>query len=141
VASYLSEFPIQGTPVKSTTYPEYPNFMPAGYANPSQGGNPTIENQWQELGDVTMMRGKQNIKIGAEFDHVKSYYDGIFTSQFLFSNIATADPQNVNATGNSIASELLGIPSAGNRDIGNTAGYMRTRAKDLRSAGETELPP
>ena len=124
VAAYLQQFPISGTPIQSIDQPMYPDMEPAGYANPAQTGNPSIDNQWQELGDINIVHGKHTIITGAEFDHVNSEYNGTFTSIFDYNNLATSDPQNAALTGNSIASELLGLPSAGLRNIGNTQAYM-----------------
>jgi hypothetical protein len=124
VAAYLAEFPISGTPIQSIDEPMYPDLFPAGYNSPNQTGNPSIDNQWQELSTITIVHGKQTIVTGAEFDHANAEYNGTFTSNFYFSNIATADPQNEAATGNSVASELLGLPDEGRRNVGNTAAYM-----------------
>lgn len=123
VAAYLKQFPISGTPIQDLDEPMYPIMIPSGYNNPNQSGNPSIDNQWQELGNITMVHGKQTIITGAEVDHVNAEYNGTFTSHFNYDNIATSDPQNQSATGNSIASELLGLPSAALRNIGNTAAY------------------
>jgi outer membrane receptor protein involved in Fe transport len=123
VAAYLAEFPISGTPIQSLDEPMYPNMEPNGYANPAQTGNPSIDNQWQELGTITIVHGKHTIITGAEFDHANAEYNGTFTSEFAFSPIATDDPQNPSATGNSVASELLGLPSSSVRNVGNTAAY------------------
>jgi outer membrane receptor protein involved in Fe transport len=123
VAAYLAEFPISGTPIQSADEPMYPNMQPSGYNNPSQTGNPSIDNQWQELGTITFVHGKHTIITGAEFDHANAEYNGTFTSEFAFSAIPTDDPQNSSATGNSVASELLGLPSSSVRNVGNTAAY------------------
>jgi hypothetical protein len=123
VAAYLAQFPISGTPIQDINEPMYPIMIPSGYANPSQSGNPSIDNQWQELGNITILHGKHTIITGAEFDHANAEFNGTFTSHFNYDNIPTADPQNQAATGNSIASELLGLPSGALRNIGETQAY------------------
>jgi hypothetical protein len=126
VASFLSSYPISGTPIKSTTTPLFPAFnFNNFYTNPSTSGNPFITNLWQELVNLTMERGKHEIKVGAEYEHLNSYYDGTFTSQFNFDAVPTQDP--LTGTGNNInevASYLLGIPSSGLRNVGDTAAYF-----------------
>ena len=127
VASFLQQYPISGTPIKSTTTPLFPAFnFNNFYTNPSTSGNPFITNVLQELVNLTMERGKHEIKVGAEFEHLNSYYDGTFTSQFNFDQVPTQDP--LTATGsnfNEVASYLLGIPSSGLRNVGDTAAYFR----------------
>jgi hypothetical protein len=123
VAAYLSQFPISGTPIQDSDEPMYPDFEPSGYNNPSQSGNPSIDNTWQELGNITMTHGKQTIITGAEYDHTNAEYNGTFTSIFYINSTPTEDPQNSAATGNSFASELLGLPYEAVRNIGPTAAY------------------
>ena len=126
VASFLSQYPIQGTPIKSTTTPLFPAFnFGSFYTNPSTSGNPFITNVWQELFNLTMERGKHEIKTGAEYEHLNAYYDGTFTSIFNFDQVPTQDP--LTGTGNNInevASYLLGLPSSGLRNVGDTAAYF-----------------
>ncbi|HXJ93259.1 MAG TPA: carboxypeptidase regulatory-like domain-containing protein [Terriglobia bacterium] len=126
VASYLSQYPLQGTPIKSTTTPLFPAFnFNNFYTNPSTSGNPFITNVWQELFNLTMVRGKHEIKTGVEFEHMNSYYDGTFTSEFNFDQVPTQDP--LTGTGsniNEVASYLLGLPSSGLRNVGDTAAYF-----------------
>ncbi len=141
VATYLAEFPISGTPIQSVDEPMYPNMEPAGYNNPNQSGNPSIDNQWSEIGNITIVHGKQTIITGAEFDHANAEYNGTFTSEFQFSSIATSDPQNESATGNSVASELLGLPSEALRNIGNTAAYMHWNYPSLYVQDNVRVTP
>jgi len=51
--------------------------------------------------------------------------DGFFTANFNFNKDATADPQNVATTGQSMASYLLGLPDSALRNIGDTTAIMR----------------
>lgn len=126
VASFLQQYPISGTPIKSTTTPLFPSFgFNNFYSNPSTSGNPFITNVWQELANLTLERGKHEIKTGAEFEHMNSYYDGTFTSEFTFDQVPTQDP--LTGTGsniNEVASYLLGLPSVGLRNVGDTAAYF-----------------
>jgi hypothetical protein len=126
VASFLSQYPISGTPIKSQAAPLFPAFnFGSFYSNPSTSGNPFITNVWQELVNITMERGKHEIKTGAEYEHLNSYYDGTFTSIFNFDQVPTQDP--LTATGgnaNEVASYLLGLPSSGLRNVGDTAAYF-----------------
>jgi hypothetical protein len=124
VAAYLSQFPISGTPIQDIDEPMFPIMIPSGYSSPNQSGNPSIDNQWEELGNITIIHGKHTIITGAEFDHANAEYNGTFTSHFNYDNIPTSDLQNEAATGNSIASELLGLPSGALRNIGETQAYM-----------------
>ncbi|HEY6292615.1 MAG TPA: carboxypeptidase regulatory-like domain-containing protein [Terriglobia bacterium] len=133
VASFLSTYPIQGTPIKSTTTPLFPAFnFGSYYTNPSTSGNPFITNVWQELLNITMERGKHEIKTGAEYEHYNAYYDGTFTSQFNFDQVPTQDP--LTSTGsniNEVASYLLGLPSSGLRNVGDTAAYFHQNTPGL----------
>lgn len=124
VANYLTEFPLQGTPIKSADWPMFPEFNISGYTNPGQNGNPFISNVWQQLLDFTTVKGRSTLEYGLSFEHLNAYYDGLFTSQYGFDNVPTSDPQNVSAAGNAVASYLLGLPSTGLRNVGDTAAYM-----------------
>jgi outer membrane receptor protein involved in Fe transport len=112
--------------VKNASTPLYPAFnFGSYYTNPNQTGNPFITNVWQEIGNLTMIRGKHEIKIGAEFEHLNAYYDGTFTSIFNFDQVPTQDPLTVTGNNaNEVASFLLGLPSSGLRNVGNTAAYF-----------------
>jgi len=126
-AQFLSQHPISGTPVKNTSYPLYPAFnWGSFYTSPGQTGNPFITNVWQELGNLTMIRGRHEIKVGAEFEHMNSDYDGLFTNIFTFDQVPTQNPQNPGAAGpqNEVASFLLGLPSDGLQNIGDTTAYF-----------------
>lgn len=124
VGSYLNEFPLQGTPIKSSDWPMFPEYNISGYASPGQNGNPFITNVWQQLLDFTTVKGRSTIEYGLSYEHLNAYYDGLFTSQYNFDNVPTSDPQNVSAAGNAVASYLLALPSSGLRNVGDTAAYM-----------------
>lgn len=126
-AQFLSQHPISGTPIKNANFPLYPAFnWGSFYSSPGQTGNPFITNVWQELGNLTLIRGKHEIKVGAEFEHLNSDYDGLFTNIFTFDQVPTQNPQNPGAAGpqNEVASFLLGLPSDGLQNIGDTTAYF-----------------
>ncbi|MGH9401842.1 MAG: carboxypeptidase regulatory-like domain-containing protein [Terriglobia bacterium] len=131
VGSYLTEFPLQGTPIKSADWPMFPQLGISGYTSPGQNGNPFITNVWQQLLDFTTIKGKSTLEYGLSFEHLNSYYDGLFTSQYTFDNVPTSDPQNVSSAGNAVASYLLGLPSDGLRNVGDTAAYMHQNTESV----------
>lgn len=131
VGSYLTQFPLQGTPIKSADWPMFPEFNINGYTSPGQNGNPFITNVWQQLVDATTIKGRNTLEYGMSWEHLNSYYDGLFTSQYGFDNVPTTDPQNVSAAGNAVASYLLGLPSSGLRNIGDTAAYMHQNTEGV----------
>lgn len=72
----------------------------------------------QFLPNLLMIRGKHSIAVGAEIKHEQIFHDGVF-SNWAFSNVPTADPQNVGSTGQGLASFLLGLPSTASRILGD----------------------
>lgn len=131
VGSYLTTYPLQGTPIKSSDWPMFPELNISGYTSPGQNGNPFITNVWQQLLDVTTIKGKSTLEYGMSWEHLNSYYDGLFTSQYNFDNVPTSDPQNVSSAGNAVASYLLGLPSSGLRNVGDTAAYMHQNTEGV----------
>jgi hypothetical protein len=125
-AEFISNYPINGTPLKSTLCPMYPSFFFGSfYTDVSQSGNPFITNLWQELGNLTLIRGKHQIKIGGEYEHLNAYYDGLFTSQFTYNQVPTEDPLTLSGgPANEVASYLLALPNDGLHNIGYTAAYF-----------------
>jgi hypothetical protein len=121
---FLAAHPIQGTPVQTLSHPEFPEVYISGMTAPTQSGNPFLTTNLQELASLSMIRGKHSIKIGYELTHMHGWTDGLFTSQFNYQQLQTADPQNAANTGSPLASFLLGIPSGGTRNVGVTAAYM-----------------
>ena len=96
-----------------------------GYTSPSQNAFPFFNGVYQYLLNVEKIKGRHTIKTGFDITHDSDYDDGLFTSIYTFTNIPTADPQNLSTTGAPLASYLLGLPSDGRRDLGNTAAHMR----------------
>jgi len=72
----------------------------------------------QFLPNLLMIRGKHSVAVGAEVKHEQIYHDGVF-SNWAFTNVPTADPQNVGTTGQGLASFLLGLPSTASRILGD----------------------
>jgi hypothetical protein len=124
---FLTQYPISGTPVKNTSFPLYPAFnWGSFYTSPGQTGNPFITNVWQELANLTLIRGKHQIKIGAEYEHLNADYDGLFTNIFTFDQVPTQDPLTLTGgPANEVASYLLALPSDGLQNIGDTTAYFR----------------
>lgn len=131
VVAFLGAHPLQGTPVKSTRVPLYPPLSIAGFNSPGQSGFPFPSNIFQVLFRISQIRGRHSLKAGFDINHLNNLDDGLFTSQFDFSSVPTADPQNVTNTGSAIASYLLGLPSVGRRNLGDTAAYMRATNTQL----------
>ena len=125
--SFLGAHPISGTPVKSTRTPLFPQLQDntGTYSMPYQEAFPFVENEYQVMGSLSKIKGRHSIKAGMEFLDFRSLDDGNFTSLFYFDNSPTADPQNVGKSGQVLASMLLGLPSAGARNLGETQFYAR----------------
>ena len=123
-AAFSAAHAIQGTPIQNAAHPLFPQAYISGMTAPGQSGNPFLTTNLQELASLSMIRGKHSIKVGYELTHMHGWTDGLFTSQFNFQQLQTADPQNAANTGSPLASFLLGIPSGGTRNVGVTAAYM-----------------
>jgi len=72
----------------------------------------------QVLPNLLLIRGKHSIAVGADIKHEQIFHDGVF-SNWAFTNVPTADPQNVASTGQGLASILLGLPSTASRILGD----------------------
>ncbi len=142
-ASFLASHPLNGTPVQNAKYPLFPEIYIGGYTAPSQTGNPFLTQTEQELISLSKIHGKQSIKMGFEFNHMHGWTDGLFTSQFDYSNTQTADPNPADtaATGSALASFLLGIPSGGTRNVGITAAYMGNSTEAVYFQDDIKLKP
>lgn len=87
----------------------------------------TIENSYQVLDNVTMVRGSHTFKVGTDIRLNRQTFiqllGGNAGGSFSYNQFMTGDPQNPNATGNSFASFLLGIPASGAlKRVSGTAG-------------------
>jgi hypothetical protein len=110
---------LPGIPGKFRGY-DYPiNLDFSGF---STVGNFAFQNgpdfNHQFLPNLLMIRGKHSISVGADIKHEKIFHDGVF-SNWAFTSVPTADPQNVAATGQGLASFLLGLPSTASRLLGD----------------------
>ncbi|MBZ5563530.1 MAG: TonB-dependent receptor, partial [Acidobacteriia bacterium] len=123
--AFLAAHPISGTPVKSSRVPLYPTLAFCCYTGPGQAGYPFVTNIYQALGSFSKIKGRHSIKAGVEFTDMRNLDDDTSTSGFGFDSTPAADPQNVWETGSSLGSLLLGLPSYGNRNLGETEAYMR----------------
>ena len=75
---------------------------------------------------MTKIVGNHSFKVGFEFKHNRNLDDGFFTGDMTFDKVPTEDPQNAAATGNAVASYLLGLPTIARRNIGaGTTALMR----------------
>src|SRR5262249_37571398 len=65
---------------------------------------------WYVAADLTWLRGQHNVKFGFQKLQIGRLQTNQF-GQINFSAEATRDPQNTTATGDPLASALLGLPS------------------------------
>ena len=87
----------------------------------------SIENAYQVLDNVTMVRGSHTFKVGTDIRMLRQTFiqllGGNAGGSFSYNQFMTGDPKNPNATGNSFASFLLGIPASGAlKRVSGTAG-------------------
>jgi len=123
---FLAQHPIQGVAAEENLYPP---MSIAGFSSPGQSGSPFLDNMWQQLADLSMVRGRQSMKTGLEWDHMNGYTDNFgIEGNFSFTNLPTAGFDSSGATipnsGNPVASFLLALPSTGLRNVGQKAVYM-----------------
>jgi hypothetical protein len=119
VTPALKEAGLTGIPDEFRGY-DYPiNLDTSGFTtvgNFAFQNGPDTNNQI--LPNLLLIRGKHSIAVGADIKHEKIFHDGVF-SNWAFTNIPTADPQNVATTGQGLASILLGFPSTASRILGD----------------------
>lgn len=125
VAAWLSEFGIQGIPAsKDPNLPTWPQFSMPEFSSPSQDGYPFIDETYQFVGNLSITKGKHFFKMGFDYQRRTNYDDGLFSANESFTKDPSQDPQNLNATGQSLAAYLLGLPNNAARSIGATAAQM-----------------
>ncbi len=78
----------------------------------------------QFLPNLSLIRGRHTLAVGADVKREVVFHDGNFAS-WGFDNVPTADPQNVGETGQALASFLLGLPSNASRLLGDTSLHGR----------------
>ena len=127
IAAFITGNGIQGIPIlKSEAVPLFPAWRIAGFASPSQTGFPFPDDSYSAYATITKIAGAHSIKAGFEFKHNRNLDDGYFTGNMTFNKVPTEDPQNAAATGNAVASYLLGLPTVAQRNIGQgTTAIMR----------------
>ena len=96
-----------GVSISDVYGPPGQTFIPLGPAN-----------NWEYRGDITKNKGKHTITFGGSVMRSWLHSDNAYASAG-FNNLPTSDPQNSATTGSGLASYLLGIPSAGNRQAGD----------------------
>ena len=87
----------------NTPWTNMPNL---GVQGPRERGNPN----WNAAADMSWLRGNHNFKFGFQMLRVARLQTNQF-GQINYSPEATRDPQNTAATGDALASALLGLPS------------------------------
>ena len=127
IEGFITGNSIQGIPVlKSKAVPLFPQWSIPGLASPSQTGFPFPDDSYSAYATITKIAGGHTIKAGFEFKHSRNLDDGYFTGDMSFDKVPTEDPQNAAATGNAVASYLLGLPTIARRTIGEgTTAIMR----------------
>lgn len=110
-----------GVPPKFQGFDTSINLSPSGFAGADlfvfQNGP---DRNHQFIGNLLMSRGRHTINVGVDIKRTAMFHDGQF-SNWAFTDVPTADPQNLGNTGFSFASFLLGVPSTADRIIGNAA--------------------
>lgn len=75
----------------------------------------SIENSFQLLDNVTLVRGSHTLKVGTDIRQLRwtflQHLTGTPAGSFTFTQDMTADPNQLTTTGNALASFLLGIPA------------------------------
>lgn len=108
----------------------FPTQSIAGLSPMGEGGAYpliSIENTYQLLNNVTLVRGSHTFKFGTDVRMLRQTFlqllGGNAGGSFSYNQAITGDPRNVNATGNSFASFLLGLPASGAlKRVSGTAG-------------------
>lgn len=90
----------------------YGDWAPNTITNPVYNYTPTLN--W--------VRGSHNIKFGMQYMQQGNLGSSPAYGHYPFANTQTGDPQNVGTTGNSLASALLGLPTANANSPASTIG-------------------
>ncbi len=89
----------------------------------------SIENAFQYLENLTLIRGSHTFKTGADIRRLRwtflQHLGAIPGGTFSFTQDITADPQRLTTTGNAMASFLLGIPASAS--LGRESGTFGLR--------------
>jgi hypothetical protein len=122
--SWTNSHPMTGVGIRSLSFPTYPGFEPTGFTGPNTTATPLLNNSFEGNGNISKVMGRHSIEAGFHILHQNGYSDGIYNTDLYFSSVPTADPANVANTGSSLASYLLGLPSSGTNQEGDTAAYL-----------------
>src|SRR5262245_47160373 len=125
VKQWLQTTGIQGIPIKNENVPLYPQFFIAGYTRVTQDGYPFPDDTYQILASLSKTKGKHFLKFGMDYQNRRNLDDGLFSVNIDFTKTPTEDPQNATATGQALASFLLGLPTNALRNVGDTTALMR----------------
>lgn len=98
---------------------DYPiNFSISGYDGPNLG-NLVNGPDFTYQGSLSLNKiiGRHSFTLGYDLTRLRIFHDSVF-SNFGYDSTPTADPQNVQNTGQAMASFLLGLPSTASRIVG-----------------------
>lgn len=123
-AAFAAQYPMQGI-VQRAPFGMFYEANWSGYTSTWSGYYPQYVTVWNPAVNLTKIAGRHSMETGFNMIRNRDYNDGIYTASFSFSNVPTANPQNVANTGDSIASFLLGLPSSGSREAGDTSANYR----------------
>jgi len=123
--AFYAAHPIRGLMPGNAQYPLVWGNNISSFTGTSQGGVPLPTTDIQGHFNVAKIRGRHTFKAGMTYDNFRSMQDNFGVNTFEFTEVPTNDPQHAAATGYSVASFLLGLPSSGRRNLGNTTVYMR----------------
>ncbi len=125
-AKLFAQTGLQGYVVQSETFPMFPIIGVTGFVGVSQDATlfgPL--NNFQYLGTATKIRGSHTMKAGFDIKRQQLFTGSYRAGNISFDAIPTADPNNRSATGQPLASFLLGLPSSAQRNVGDTNVRMR----------------
>src|SRR5581483_8580056 len=94
------------------------NFDIAGYNGPNLG-NLVNGPDFTYQGSVSLNKtvGRHQMVFGFDYTRLRIFHDSVYAT-VNYDNVPTSDPQNIAATGNGVASFLLGLPSNANTIAG-----------------------
>ena len=97
----------------------FPNMAISGFGGIGESApfpHITVENVYQLLDNVTLIRGAHTIKAGVDYKKQQRNFTQVLgapAGAFSFAGDFTSDPARVGTTGNAFADFLLGIPGSG----------------------------
>ena len=99
-----------------------PIFSPSGYFGFGHTRSLPIlrrENSYQYAGNMSWIHGKHTVKFGGDIirRQISEFQTNRGNGRFNFSNVFTNDPNNAGATGDAMASSLLGVANTIEQDF------------------------